>query len=431
MGLSLRWNVSWMAVGEGVESLCKWGVLAVLTKLSNVETVGLFGLAMALTAPIILFFGLGLRQAQATDVRGEFLFKDYFRLRSTTNVLACLLVLLVGAGLGYSVETIIVVALVGLFKAMTVQRDVYYGLFQFHHRMDFIARSKLIRGPLVLLFFAFGILLTGELSAGVVGMLAASLMVLLMFDRRHGRRFLPNEGAMSSPERNGASSECEKFYRTDSIKRVIRLSLLVLPLGIVGVLGSLQANIPRLLVEANLDLAALGFFTGIVAIYGASTRLVNALAQAGSTRLARAFDSGNRLAFVRLLAKLGLLGVGLGGSAICVAYFFGEAVLSLLYTKDYGAYSTLFVFVMIAAFFRYLANLWQMGIVAARQFRLIGFIHLCSALVVVVSSMMLIPAHGLTGAAMAMILAAGTQMAAVVLINVWLVHGLQTRVTET
>jgi len=210
----------------------------------------------------------------------------------------------------------------------------------------------------------------------------------------------------------------------ESIRRMVQLALLVLPLGVVGLFMSLQISIPRLLVEANLGFALLGYFVAIVAAYSASSMMVNALAHAASPRLARAFASGNKRAFVKLLAKMGLVGIGLGGSGICIAYFFGEVILSLLFTRDYGAYSDVFVLVMIAALFRFLANLWQMGISAARQFRVQFILHFGVVMVVLVSCMILIPTHGLVGAAVAMILAAIAHMVGVLLINIWLVRRL-------
>lgn len=432
MRLSLRKNFVWMVLGTGVENLSKWGMLAVLAKLTSVEIVGVFGLALALTAPVVMFFNLGLRQAQATDVRREYLFEDYFRLRSVTNVLACSLIVLLGVVLGYAAEQIAVVALVGLFGVVSAQSDAYYGLFQLHERMDFIARSRIVRGPLALLFLALGVLHTGDLVVGAIGMVAAALLVLLLVDRHNARRFLTGDRGMASQAHGDNPARDNRHLSVlsiESIRRTVQLALLVLPLGVVGFFMSLQTSIPRLLVEANLGFALLGYFVAIVAAYSASSMMVNSLAHAASPRLARAFASGNKRAFVKLLAKMSLVGIGLGGSGICIAYFFGEVILSFLYTGDYGAYSDVFVLVMIAALFRFLANLWQMGISAARQFRVQFILHFGVVMVVLVSCMILIPTHGLVGAAVAMILAAIAHMVGVLLIIVWLVRRLDAPVT--
>ncbi|MEE8308200.1 MAG: lipopolysaccharide biosynthesis protein, partial [Gammaproteobacteria bacterium] len=268
MRLSLRKNFVWMVLGTGIENLSKWGMLAVLAKLTNVEMVGVFGLAMALAAPVLMFFKLGLRQAQATDVQREYLFEDYFRLRSVTNVLACSLIVLLGIVLGYAAEQIAVVALVGLFGAVAAQSDAYYGLFQLHERMDFIARSRIVRGPLALLLLALGVLHTGDLVVGAIGMVAAALLVLLLVDRHNARRFLTRDRGMASQAQGdhpGRDNRHLSVLSIESIRRMVQLALLVLPLGVVGFFMSLQTSIPRLLVEANLGFALLGYFAAIVA----------------------------------------------------------------------------------------------------------------------------------------------------------------------
>ena len=49
---SLRVNSSWMFAGKGVYAACQWGVLVGLTRLTDAGTVGQWGLAMAITAPV-------------------------------------------------------------------------------------------------------------------------------------------------------------------------------------------------------------------------------------------------------------------------------------------------------------------------------------------------------------------------------------------
>jgi len=72
--LSLRANFSWTFVGNVVYAGCQWGMLVVLAKLGSPETVGLFALGLAVTAPVIQFVNLQLRGAQVTDAAHEYQF---------------------------------------------------------------------------------------------------------------------------------------------------------------------------------------------------------------------------------------------------------------------------------------------------------------------------------------------------------------------
>ena len=69
---SLTWNFSWTIAGDVIYAACQWGMLIVLAKLGSPEMVGQFALGLAVTAPVIIFANLALRQIQSTDVRNEF-----------------------------------------------------------------------------------------------------------------------------------------------------------------------------------------------------------------------------------------------------------------------------------------------------------------------------------------------------------------------
>jgi O-antigen/teichoic acid export membrane protein len=146
--LSLRSNFSWTLAGNVVYAGCQWGMLVVLAKFGSPEKVGQFALGLAVTAPIIMFSNLQLRAIQATDARREYRFGHYLALRLATMALA--LFVIVGIACTYRLESALVILAVGLSKAFESLSDVVYGLLQFHERMDRIALSMMIKGPLSL-----------------------------------------------------------------------------------------------------------------------------------------------------------------------------------------------------------------------------------------------------------------------------------------
>src|SRR5512147_1698759 len=113
---SLRRGFSWTLAGNVVFAGCQWAMLVVLAKLVPPGLVGQFGLALAITTPVVVFANLNLRAMQATDARGEFAFGEYARVRALMLALACAAV---GAILTVGrtrPETVLVVALVALAK---------------------------------------------------------------------------------------------------------------------------------------------------------------------------------------------------------------------------------------------------------------------------------------------------------------------------
>jgi O-antigen/teichoic acid export membrane protein len=395
-GLSLKKNLVWITLGGATDLLCQWGLIALISRLMNVEAVGLYGLAMVIVTPLLAFANLGLREAQATDVRHNHPFGHYLTLRSLTNIAALFAIALAAWAMGLGPAGMTVVLLFGMARVIEAQSNAYHGLFQLRERMDFIAQSNVMRSLSALVFFTAGLQLGGDLRAGCLGLIAASLMTLIFNDIRRARWLQAHR------EGEGAASATRLVW---DMRRLAKLAHHALPLGFVAVLSALQTNIPRFAIEHSLGLEALGYFTAVVAPYAAASRMATFLAQAASSRMAQRHSSGAWRDFAMLLAKMGGLGLAGGIAGVLIAFFLGREVLTLLYTPEYADYADLLLLAMIAALFRQVATMWHFGTIAARRFRL----HLLQSVLVVISitagSYLLIGPYGLWGAGVVLIVA--------------------------
>ncbi len=382
--LSLRRNVSWISAGRGVFAATQWGILAVLAKLTTPEVVGQFGLALAVCAPVFKLSNLGLRRAQTTDVRREHPFASYWRLRSFTNVAALIAIAAAAAGAGYGAQTALVIALVGAYKAIGAQSEVCYGLFQRQERMDRVARSLMLRGPLALLLLAVGVATTGSLAIGVAGQLTGALAVLILHDLRLARAEVSRE--QTAPT---------------SLRSLGRLARQVMPLGVAGAFLALQQSLPNYFVAERLGLEALGYFSAMFYVLVAGNQFTMALGHSASARLARHFANGRIGSFLRLLGGMAALGIAGGVAALAAVWLFGDWILRVVYTPEYAAYADVFTIIMGAAVFRYLASLSQFGVLAARRFAPQAVHQAAVALGALLASALLIGPYGLHGAAVA------------------------------
>lgn len=424
-GLPLRKNVAWISVGEGVDLLSQWGLLAVLSKLMDVSAVGLFGLALTIIVPVTQLLDLGLRKAQATDVVGEYRFIEYFSLRVVCSCVALLLIVLIGLALGVGLYGWTVVALMALAKVIEELSDVFHGLFQQHSRMDYIARARMLRGPLALVLFTIGILATGDQRVASLGLVVAALAILLLNDVRFGKRFLADGGENGDNQAGQTvGGPCRAIAFVWDTRRMRSLVIQVLPLGLVAMLASLQMNIPRYTLEHLQGLEALGYFTAVAALYSATARMANAVAHSASANLARGFVDGDRKAVLVLFAKIGALSFLLGAGGVIAVLILGREILTVLYTAEYADYANVLVLVMIAAGIRHMGSTWQMGLVAARRFRVHLMQHIGNIAVTVIASMLLIGPYGVAGAAYVLIVVALVNLIIVVAVNVWLLRRL-------
>ncbi len=418
--LSMRTNFAWTLVGSGVYGACQWGMLIVLAKLGSAEMVGRFALALALCAPIVMFTNLQLRTVQATDARNEYRFRDYLTLRVIASAAAFTLIAAIATIAGYRFEVLLVVLVIALAKGVESISDVIYGLLQKRERLDLIAISMMLKGPGSLAAFYLLVSWTRSVFWGAVGLLAVWVAILFTYDARNARRIIT---LLPRQEEDG--------FRFQPISRqrlpvVWRLAWLSLPLGVVGLLDSLNVNLPRYLIEHELGEAALGHFAAMAYIIVAGNMVVGALAQSAAPRLSRRYV--HALAdYKRLVWKLVQFGVALGAAGLLASLFFGKQILTTLYKAEYASHVGVFEWLMAAAAIGYVARFLVCSMTAARFLRAQAPLYALSLVVLGALSFWLIPQRGLLGAAWA--LTAG--MAALLIGAVWVnVMAVRSRATQ-
>jgi O-antigen/teichoic acid export membrane protein len=407
-GLSLRANFSWTFIGNAVYAASQWGMVVILAKLGSPEMVGQFALGLAITAPVMMFANMQLRGIQATDAKKEFEFGHYFGLRLITIGLALLCILLLLAILNYSQQMMLVILAVGLAKSVEAVSDVFYGLLQKYERMDWIAKSMMIKGPLSLLALGLGVHLTNTVFWGVVGMVIVWSCVLFGYDLRSGIRVV---GSSNIYENFGKLSggQIEKIYPQWHWAELGQLTKMALPLGIVMLFLSINPNLPRYFIEYYWGEYELGIFAAMAYLMVVGGMVINALGQSASPRLARLYADTQLLAFKKLLFMMVVIGIVIAGLGVFVAVMFGQEILTILYQPEY-ARQDVFVLLMLAAGIGYVGSFLGYAMTAARYFHVQLPLFASAAAITAVASFLLIPRIGLPGAALALICGAIVQV---------------------
>ena len=406
----------WTFIGNVVYAGCQWGMLVVLTKLGSPEMVGQFALGLAITAPVFRFADLRLRNVQATDTRREYLFGDYLSLRLITTALALLTIVGIVLVSGYRREMALVILAIGTAKAFEAMSDAFYGLLMQHERMDRIAKSMMIKGPLSLVALGVGVYLTDSIFWGAVGLTVAWALILAGYDIRSGALILKPmpKPVGPAPDEGGQKAGLRPRWE---MRTLAKLAWLTLPLGIVTLLSSLNSNIPRYFVEGYLGERELGIFAAIAYIQKVGPTVVFALGRAASPQLAKYYAAENGKAFRTLLLKLVGISTLLGGAGVLAALVAGRQILTMLYGPEYVR-PDVFVWLMAGVGIDYVATSLYYGMMAARYFRAQMLLSAFDTGTVALACLWLVPSGGLHGAAtaltMAMVVRAGGSLIIVV-----------------
>ena len=397
-GTVMRRNFCWTFVGNVIYAACQWGMLVAIAKLGTTAMVGRFGIALAVTAPVIMFTNLQLGTIQATDARLQFLFGDYLGLRLISTVLAMLAIAGISECSGYAGPVTAVVLAVGLAKSFEAVGDVVYGLFTQREQLHYMAKSMIARGILSLSAIAVGLKITGSVLSAAIALAVVNALVLLCYDLRNGAFILTKSGRDTT--RCIGWWPCPRWDR----RRLIQMTLMTLPMGAVALLSSLNINIPRYFIERFSGEHALGIFIAMAYMQVAGTTVVRALGQSVCSRLATYYADFNIPAYRNIMLKLLGAGVLLSVVGVLIAWGAGPQLLSVIYKPEYAAYSHTFVLLMVGSAGLYLAMFLGYGLTAARQLNVQTTLMLVASIITTAMCAVLVPHGGINGAAMALII---------------------------
>lgn len=393
--LSLRTNFVWTFAGNSVAAVCQSVVLIVLLHVTSLEVTGEYSTALGWCAPLFMFAGLDIRLLLATDSRSEFRFREYLtvRLLLTSLALACApaVALLTGRG----AAGVLVFLAVGINRLLELVSDAFYGLMQRAERMDRVSRSMVIHCLLSAGLIAGTVGATGNLLAGLLLAALGKLAVLVLHDIPLARRLAGQVEGTETVSPGGSQSV--------SPRRLWKLASQGAALAVRKLFVSLNANVTRLFVDGMCGAALAGVFAPFAAGVNASTTVSRALNQAVASRLGQLAGRNDFSGLIRLVRRLQVLYLVMGGAGVGAAWLFGHAVLNLLLPPEVAEFSPLLVIVVAAVAVQYQGGILDMTLVALRRVNVLVPVSAATLFTTVVGCWLLIPEFSLAGVALSML----------------------------
>lgn len=316
--LSLQMSMLWNSVGSFVYLLSTWAITVLVVVLSaNLSDSGVLAAAMAvgnIVATITLFH---VRPLQVASSIAGVETSDYVGMRFSSSFVA------IAFAFFYSLVTVensalIPVALYSLFKVVESFADVYYGVEQRNNRLDLVGISQLVKGPCVLLSFAVGMMITKQLSFGILGMIVSSALVCLLFDMPSARKY---------------DDVRPRFVA----QTIIRLFKACLPGLLASLFITAVISLSRQVFGLRFGNEALGLYAAV----STPTAVIQALATYVYSPLfgpiGDAYRNGDGLKIISTLQKFCLALVALVAISVALSLVFGEFALGLVYGAEVAA----------------------------------------------------------------------------------------------
>jgi O-antigen/teichoic acid export membrane protein len=285
---------------------------------------------------------------------------------------------------------------VGAMRAADALADLYYGLWQRDERMRPIGVGLALNAAASVAFMLALAAAGGGAPGAAAGSALGSWVALAYVHLR----------TSADPELRAALA----VRPPAGPGRLLRLAREAAPLGLIVLLGSLQANVPRYFLQRQAGAAALGLFAAASQLTSAGSIVIGALGAAATPRVARLFAAGDGPGLRAVTRGLVLAGAGLGVLGVLLSAAVGRPVLAVVFRPEFAAAAPTLVVLSAAAGLGFVATLLGYLLTAARSIAVQPVLLLATLAATSAGCALLVPARGAPGAAWALAAGAAVQL---------------------
>ncbi len=375
-------KVGWNLSGNIIYALCQWLTISVLSYFGTDSDLGLYTLALAISAPIVMFFMFQLRGILVTEKKELYNFFSFSGARFIHMLLASIVLIVYVLLLKGVTEIAGLTIIVGLNKIIESQSDIYLAGLQKEERTDIVGKSQLLRGLLQLLAFSGLFLLYKNLILSGLATVFISLYRLYFYDKKK-LLFILDENKVDKT----------KWYS---------LLKLGLPLGVVSLLNSLNTNIPKYFLDSILDVKYVGIFSAFFYFLTAATLVFDPILQILGPKFAINLEENKIKEFKNMIKRVVLFFSLIIVFGFVLLYYLKDPIVVIIYSKKYLPYSYLILYMVPSIYFTGLILLYNLAAIATRNIRSQPIFNLYTLIFSVSTSYFFINSYGLSGAFIAL-----------------------------
>ncbi len=375
----------WVFAGTSLYGAAQLVLVVTVAKHADAVLIGSYGLAQAVTSPVLMFSHFELRRLLATDVARRYGLGEYLSLQLATGLLGLAVCAVIGWA--WLEGQLPLVMAVGLKKTLECIGELMLGAYQRADRLDRLASSMIMRalGDVCVVPAVF--VASGSLALALMTGCALSGVILVVYDVRSLRRL------------------GERLGLVRSWRRLLALARDGMPAGLTATLTSLNGSLPRYLIEVYRDRALLGYFVSLNQLLQAGTLVNTAITHAELATLSRSLGQG-RARFRASLGRVCAVQASVQLVALLVMVVAGAQILAAVYRPDYAQFATVAIILLLGAAVRAVAGALSAGHMVLRSVREEAAATALTGAATVAFGLLWIPGWGLMGAALAILAAA-------------------------
>lgn len=311
-------DVFWNTVGSIMWAAISFVMVLFVSRVTDVETVGLFSIALT-TAQMLYIVGVfGTNNYQMTDFKYKYQFSDYFWLK----ILSCAAVAILCAVMMVTTRDVqqrLYILLLSIFMIINAFAGIFQSLLFQRNRLDLSGKFLFFQHFLSLAAFVLVLLMTKQVAYALIVLVVVDAVFTGIWGARCVARFTDSVYTIDKTRLRALFFEC-------------------LPLFFSIFLMTYLLSISKYAIQNILDSTAQGYF-GILFV---PVLIVNLCSQfmlkPALNRYATQLEEEDKAPLLHTLLRHGLLIVLFTLLCCGILYAFGVPVINLLYRVDVSAY---------------------------------------------------------------------------------------------
>jgi len=370
--------------------------MVVITRSCGLTEAGIFSYSFANASLLLCIGKYGMKKFQATDLKEEYIFSEYFfsRVITTSVMLICIIFSVLFKNEEYSLHKSAIIIIVGLIKMVDSFDDVFICAFQQKKQLDIGARNSCFRNSVMLAASILIILITRNMLLGLTAGFILSVILLIYLNIKNFKNF-----------NNKKNTFMQK-------KNVIKLLWVNFPLVVGDFLTVYIMNSPKYAIDKCLTEEMQAIY-GIIAMPITAITLFSEFAfNPVLVTFSECWIDKNKNKFIHLFIKQIMLVFIFTAFTLFIGYWIGIPILTMIYGIDITFYKKELMLLLLGGGLTAIYSFLYSLTVCIRQQKAVIPVFGSVALIVVSFSTAFISNWELMGAVLLYISTAGLLMIA-------------------
>lgn len=378
---NLKKNFIWNTIGGFTAAISSLFYTLVLTRLSDLNTTGLYTIAFAIACTMVTLASFGGRTYQVTDTKNEISPFSYIISRYFTVGITIILLIIYLFIKDYDVGKFFVILAICLFKFLEEVSDVYYGVLQKNDYLYKVGIFQFTKSFVNILLFTLLTILWNNLFISFFILFLINILFLIFVERK-------------------SASLCNKWKFGFSKAEIIKYFKANVLICILTFLTTYIVNCPKYAIDSILtnDLQAI---FGIIVMPATVMLLVgNFILNPFIVSIAEKYNENKIKELSKLLFKVFGIMFLIGVAVFVVCFFIGIPLLNLIYGINLDKYKTSLLIIIVGSVFYAVTAGISTTLVAMRIIKIQVIGNLIVILFAFMSCNYLVENYGVLGASM-------------------------------